>query len=86
MATSIYDPSLWDTLTPANVLGGHRRMIKAVRDRLGRFMPDDEVGRELWTLDPEHGRAGGVAILQKKGKNYFRELAKKRWIKAKERG
>lgn len=73
---SIYNPSMWDQMTPANVRGGHSRAIKAKRDKLGRFMPNDVVGQELWTLDPQHGKAGGLALLAKKGKDYYKEIAR----------
>lgn len=58
---SVYDPEFWDRKTPANVIGGRNRAIKAQRDKLGRFLPNDEVGRELWSLDPNHGKPGGVS-------------------------
>ena len=57
---SIYDPNIWDKKVPANVIGGRNRSLKARRDKLGRFMPNDQVGQELWSLDPQHGKPGGV--------------------------
>lgn len=77
MATSIYDPTLWDTLTPANVLGGRSRAIKACRDKWGRFLP---ASGEL-PAPVQHGRAGGKATLAKYGREYFKELRKKRGLK-----
>lgn len=63
---SIYDPALWDSKTPANVLGGRNRAIKAKRDAQGRFMPNDIMEQALWSLDPEHGRPGGLAVQAKR--------------------
>lgn len=84
MATSIYDPTLWDNLPPANVTGGRHRALKARRDLLGRFLPDDPIKALSVELDPDHGKAGGLAILQKRGRDYFKALAKKRWEKQNE--
>lgn len=80
-ASSIYDPALWDRMTPANVLGGRNRAIKARRDLLGRFLPDDPIKALYVDLDPEHGKKGGLALLQKRGRDYFKAIAKKRWNK-----
>ena len=82
-AASIYDPGLWDSLTPANVLGGKNRAIKASRDILGRYLPDDpiEAIQQINNLPHDHGVAGGLKLLKLKGRDYFKALAKKRWNK-----
>lgn len=77
MATSIYDPDLWDRLVPANVLGGRNRAIKARRDKWGRLLPNDH---DL-PAPACHGKAGGDAVLRKYGREYFKELRKKRGLK-----
>ena len=78
---SIYDPAMWNAKTPANVLGGRNRAIKALRDKQGRFLPNDPFIQSLWSLDPQHGRRGGLALLAKYGRGYFKALAQKRSIK-----
>lgn len=75
---SVYDPDLWDNKTPANVLGGRNRATKAVRDKLGRFMPSDQESQKYWTLDPDHGKAGGLKLLEKYGREYFQKIGKRK--------
>ena len=41
MNGAIYDPELWDTQVPANVLGGVNRCKDARRDRWGRLLPKE---------------------------------------------
>jgi hypothetical protein len=36
----------------------------------------------LWELDPQHGKAGGKAVVKKYGKEHMRELARKRHNKS----
>lgn len=74
---SIYDPARFDKDIPANMRGGQSRADTARRDKWGRMLP--EVG-ELPAPDC-HGRAGGKALVKKYGKDYMRQLAKRR-IKA----
>ncbi len=83
MYTSMYDPNLWDSMPPANVRGGQSRALKARRDLLGRFMPDDPASITTWNLDEDHGRAGGLSLLEKRGREYFQQLAKRRWSNGK---
>ena len=56
---SIYDPRIWDNKVSAAVIGGRNRAIKALRDKFGRFLPDDEFMQTLWTLPECHGVEGG---------------------------
>jgi hypothetical protein len=53
-----------------------------MRDAQGRLMPNDPFLREMWTLDAEHGKAGGKAVVKKYGKEHMRELARKRHNKS----
>lgn len=56
--------ALYDLFPRPEVVGGQRRAAEAVRDRLGRFMPQGQDARQNWTLDPFHGRPGGKARAQ----------------------
>lgn len=59
----VYDPALWDQKTPANVIGGLHRALKAQRDILGRFLPDNPVEAllQVHNLPYNHGVEGGIA-------------------------
>lgn len=57
MPDSLYDPARYDSMTPANVIGGINRAKAARRDRYGRFLPQSH---DLPEPD-RHGAAGGQA-------------------------
>lgn len=82
-ATSIYDPHLWDSIEPANVRGGKIRGGFGKRDILGRYLSDDPVEaiQQINNLPHDHGVAGGLKLLETKGREYFKALARKRWEK-----
>ena len=56
---SEYD-NFYQVNTPPTVLGGKNRALKALRDKYGRFMPDDDWRRDCWELPEVHGRQGGL--------------------------
>lgn len=60
---SVYDPDLWNTMTPASVRGGKARATFGKRDILGRFLSDDPVEaiQQANNLPHNHGQAGGQA-------------------------
>lgn len=59
--------------------GGQSRAQTAQRDAFGRFLP--KAG--TLTLPAKHGQAGGKALLNKYGREYFSNLAKKKKDKTK---
>lgn len=80
---AIYSPEVYETLHAIYTKeqcqnGGKKRAATAKRDRYGRMLPNNgDLSEPL-----RHGQAGGLATVKKYGKDYMRQLAKRR-IKAK---
>lgn len=77
---ALYTPEVYETLHAIYTKeqcqnGGRKRAATAKRDRFGRMLPKN---RDL--PDPvKHGQAGGLATVKKYGKDYMRQLAKRRF-------
>lgn len=73
--TSLYDAydNFYSTRIPPARLGGINRSKTARRDSLGRFQPRNG---DLQP-DPQHGKPGGRAVVQKYGREHMSRLGKR---------
>lgn len=61
------------------VIGGRKRAATAKRHpAYGIFLPDVEILDIMYPTTYKHGQAGGRALVEKYGREYMRQLAKKK--------